>query len=283
MAESEVDFDDLPNIGDAETLPDFHVEPLKPTEGFEAVDIGTIVTGTLRSRGVAVDTTQDKLRLAHKARKRLLAASDKADEREKKKRRKRELEEVKQRLRKEAEAEIEARADADGDVVVEEDVQALADKKWIAHKRKEEEAERRQRKQTGLEYGAEAVTGMESQAFRFQARRRETAKWGKEDTAKFYRAVKTFQANFAFIADLFPGRTVRDIRDKFRLESRARPKQIEEAVKANKSIDIAKYREYKLASDAARMRAAMNPTDDGRADKVDGPLASYDKAEDLPE
>lgn len=74
-------------------------------------------------------------------------------------------------------------------------------------------------------------------------RQRYTDKWDKDDVEKFYRALGQWGTDFGLIAQMFPHRTRRQVKAKFILEEKKRPRLIELALnnKLNGNFDFENY------------------------------------------
>eukprot|EP01018_Ginkgo_biloba_P038265 Gb_01967 [translate_table: standard] len=65
-------------------------------------------------------------------------------------------------------------------------------------------------------------------------------RWSKSDTELFYKAMQQFGTNFAMIQHLFPGRTRRQVKAKFKKEERQHPLQLADAL-VHRSQDHSHY------------------------------------------
>ncbi|KAF8516134.1 hypothetical protein BU17DRAFT_92967 [Hysterangium stoloniferum] len=68
--------------------------------------------------------------------------------------------------------------------------------------------------------------------------KRRVVRWGKEDTALFYDALRQFGQNFDLIARVIPGRTYRMCKNKFKAEDKKNPALIDEALKNGVAVDL---------------------------------------------
>lgn len=86
-------------------------------------------------------------------------------------------------------------------------------------------------------------------------RQRYTDKWASEEVAKFYRALGQWGTDFALIAQMFPHRTRKQIKSKFILEEKRRPRLIELALsnKLGTEFDFDAY-----CSDSNKTFATLN-------------------------
>jgi len=64
-----------------------------------------------------------------------------------------------------------------------------------------------------------------------------TERWGREDTDKFYRALQQVGADFSLVAKLFPNRTRRQIRNKFKKEEKENRSKVDWALLNRIPID----------------------------------------------
>ncbi|XP_041992659.1 uncharacterized protein LOC121743419 isoform X1 [Salvia splendens] len=78
--------------------------------------------------------------------------------------------------------------------------------------------------------------------FNYQSRMEKTprVRWTKQDTELFYEAVQQFGTDFSMIAQLFPGRTREQIRNKYKKEERQYPLRLREAF-TNRSKDLSHF------------------------------------------
>lgn len=68
--------------------------------------------------------------------------------------------------------------------------------------------------------------------------KRRLVRWGKEDTALFYDALRQFGQNFDLIARVLPGKTYRMCKNKFKAEDKKNPGLIDEALKNAVAVDL---------------------------------------------
>ncbi|KAF8581645.1 hypothetical protein K439DRAFT_205281 [Ramaria rubella] len=68
--------------------------------------------------------------------------------------------------------------------------------------------------------------------------KRRVVRWGKEDTALFYDALRQFGQNFDLIARVLPGRTYRMCKNKFKAEDKKNPRLIDDALKNGIAVDL---------------------------------------------
>ncbi|XP_047974134.1 transcription factor TFIIIB component B'' [Salvia hispanica] len=89
------------------------------------------------------------------------------------------------------------------------------------------------------EDGAQVDT---TEYFNYQSRMEKTprVRWTKQDTELFYEAVQQFGTDFSMIAQLFPGRTREQIRNKYKKEERQYPLRLREAF-TNRSKDLSHF------------------------------------------
>lgn len=86
------------------------------------------------------------------------------------------------------------------------------------------------------------VVDMTSAYFNYQSFMDKTprTKWSKQDTERFYEAVRQFGTDFCMIQQLFPGRTRRQIKLKFKSEERHHPFRLSDAI-TNRSKDHSQF------------------------------------------
>ncbi|GJJ09702.1 hypothetical protein Clacol_003926 [Clathrus columnatus] len=68
--------------------------------------------------------------------------------------------------------------------------------------------------------------------------KRRLVRWGKEDTALFYAALRQFGQNFDLIARVLPGKTYRMCKNKFKAEDKKNPTLIDEALRNVVAVDL---------------------------------------------
>ncbi|XP_057804134.1 transcription factor TFIIIB component B'' isoform X2 [Salvia miltiorrhiza] len=78
--------------------------------------------------------------------------------------------------------------------------------------------------------------------FNYQSRMEKTprVRWSKQDTELFYEAVQQFGTDFSMIAQLFPGRSREQIRNKYKKEERQYPLRLREAL-TNRGKDLSYF------------------------------------------
>ncbi|XP_038875904.1 uncharacterized protein LOC120068262 isoform X2 [Benincasa hispida] len=86
------------------------------------------------------------------------------------------------------------------------------------------------------------VVDMTSAYFNYQSFMDKTprTKWSKQDTERFYEAVRQFGTDFCMIQQLFPGRTRHQIKLKFKSEERHHPFRLSDAI-ANRAKDHSQF------------------------------------------
>ncbi|SBT44209.1 high mobility group protein B3, putative (HMGB3) [Plasmodium ovale wallikeri] len=72
-------------------------------------------------------------------------------------------------------------------------------------------------------------------------KRRKACKWSDDDTNRFYEAIEMFGIDLMMVRALLPSFTDKQIRDKYKKEKKMNPQKIEQAVRANKEIDLDAY------------------------------------------
>eukprot|EP00164_Ancoracysta_twista_P006090 GFYU01008403.1.p1 GENE.GFYU01008403.1~~GFYU01008403.1.p1 ORF type:complete len:218 (-),score=66.53 GFYU01008403.1:73-726(-) len=70
-----------------------------------------------------------------------------------------------------------------------------------------------------------------------------TDRWTKHETAKFYDAIRKYGTDFTLIEQLFPNRTRKHIKNKFKKEEKLNPANISAALNNQEPIDVDKYRQ----------------------------------------
>ncbi|KAL6055434.1 Transcription factor TFIIIB component B [Balamuthia mandrillaris] len=76
----------------------------------------------------------------------------------------------------------------------------------------------------------------------YRRRKCSSEKWNKEETNKFYRALQMYGTDFTAIQLLFPTRTRRQIRNKFKKEEKDHGKRVDEALANRIPIDLEQYK-----------------------------------------
>jgi transcription factor TFIIIB component B'' len=89
-------------------------------------------------------------------------------------------------------------------------------------------------------------------------KRAKAEKWNASETEKFFNALQQFGTDFSLIEKLFPSRSRRQIKSKFKKEEANNRERVELALKARVPIDAASFRE-KLSADEAARQARENP------------------------
>ncbi|KAH6782639.1 hypothetical protein C2S51_007932 [Perilla frutescens var. frutescens] len=115
---------------------------------------------------------------------------------------------------------------------------------------------------TGEDNGGE--TEDTTEYFNYQSRMEKTprVRWSKEDTELFYEAVQQFGTDFSMIAQLFPGRSREQIRNKYKKEERQHPLMLREAL-TNRCKDLSYFE--KVIENLNKIKAK----EDENADKDD--------------
>jgi len=72
--------------------------------------------------------------------------------------------------------------------------------------------------------------------------RNSSEKWTPTETEAFYKALRTYGTDFSLIERIFPNRTRRQIRNKFKREEKENLRKVDEALRARLPIDINEYR-----------------------------------------
>ena len=87
----------------------------------------------------------------------------------------------------------------------------------------------------GSQSGASAET--ELGRHRDDGKPRRTKKWTREETLKLYTGIMKYGPDFGLIELMFPNRTRKQIKAKFKAEERVRPMMVEKALKAQQTLD----------------------------------------------
>lgn len=90
-------------------------------------------------------------------------------------------------------------------------------------------------------------------------------RWSKQDTELFYEAVQQFGTDLTMIQQLFPGRTRRQVKLKYKKEERQHPSKLRDAL-TSRSRDNS---HFKLVIDRLRQHAAVEKQNSNKADSVD--------------
>lgn len=75
------------------------------------------------------------------------------------------------------------------------------------------------------------------------SKREKPERWDETETSEFYKALSQWGTDFNLITQLFPGRSRRQIKAKFKLEERRNPGKIHLAILRKLPVDIDSYRE----------------------------------------
>ncbi|CAB3228907.1 unnamed protein product [Arctia plantaginis] len=85
-----------------------------------------------------------------------------------------------------------------------------------------------------------------------------TAEWNNAETVRFYRALAALGTDFMLMERLFPGRTRRDLKLKFKKEERVNAAQVDKALRTSSKWDATKLEEEFTAEREAEKRQARH-------------------------
>eukprot|EP01064_Diplonema_japonicum_P026841 TRINITY_DN3843_c0_g3_i3.p1 TRINITY_DN3843_c0_g3~~TRINITY_DN3843_c0_g3_i3.p1 ORF type:complete len:297 (+),score=76.03 TRINITY_DN3843_c0_g3_i3:33-923(+) len=103
-------------------------------------------------------------------------------------------------------------------------------------------------------------------------KRQKSAKWSTEEISRFYRSLSMFGTNFTLIANMLPGKELKDIKMKFRTEEQSNPSKVQHALTNRKPLDVDKYNRFKKQSERHRKIEEHKKNQSGQED----PLAEWD-------
>ncbi|KAL3520331.1 hypothetical protein ACH5RR_018480 [Cinchona calisaya] len=103
------------------------------------------------------------------------------------------------------------------------------------------------------------------------------ARWSKQDTELFYEAVRQFGTDLSMIQQLFPGRTRRQIKLKYKKEERQHPLMLREAL-SNRAKD---HSHFELVIERLKQMAAEEKQDSSKAESIS--LMGEEVEEEIPE
>lgn len=103
--------------------------------------------------------------------------------------------------------------------------------------------------------------------FNYQSRMEKTprVRWSKEDTELFYQAVQQFGTDFSMIAQLFPGRSREQIRNKYKKEERQHPLMLRDAL-TNRCKDLSYFEKVIENLNKIRAKEDQNADEDDLED-----------------
>ncbi|KAL8490091.1 hypothetical protein ACS0TY_025837 [Phlomoides rotata] len=110
--------------------------------------------------------------------------------------------------------------------------------------------------------------------FNYQSRmdKTSTKRWSKQETELFYEAVWMFGSDLSMITVLYPGRSRREVKLKYKKEERQHPLMLHEAL-ANRSKD---HSQFEMVVDHLRKIAAEEKGDAESMDLPEGTSNAYD-------
>lgn len=88
----------------------------------------------------------------------------------------------------------------------------------------------------------------------FYKRQKRTREWSQEETVKFYRCLNTVGTDFSLMLNLFPNRSRRDIKLKFKKEEKQNPALINKALLKFNTFDLEKLQRELAEEEAERKR-----------------------------
>ncbi|CRK91144.1 CLUMA_CG004830, isoform A [Clunio marinus] len=77
-----------------------------------------------------------------------------------------------------------------------------------------------------------------SGSYGYYKRQQRTKEWSHEETVKFYRCLNTVGTDFSLMLNLFPNRSRRDLKLKFKREERSNPQLIDKALLKHNTFDL---------------------------------------------
>lgn len=92
----------------------------------------------------------------------------------------------------------------------------------------------------------------------FYKRQKRTREWPQEETVKFYRCLNTVGTDFSLMLNLFPNRTRRDLKLKFKKEEKNNPQLIDKALLKFNTFDIEELQRELEKEDEERKKEAEN-------------------------
>eukprot|EP00741_Cyanophora_paradoxa_P009452 tig00000144_g9156.t1 len=105
-----------------------------------------------------------------------------------------------------------------------------------------------------------------------------TDRWGVADTALFFKALRLFGSDFSMIEKVFPNRTRRQIRNKFKKEEREHKDDINDILNNKRPLDAATA---KILLAELRAKCPKTPTEPAPSAKIDQPVAEEHAEEEM--
>lgn len=90
----------------------------------------------------------------------------------------------------------------------------------------------------------------------YYKRQQRTKEWPQEETVKFYRCLNTVGTDFSLMLNLFPNRTRRDLKLKFKKEEKNNPHLIDKAVLKHSTFDLDNLKKDLDTEEEERRKAA---------------------------
>lgn len=89
---------------------------------------------------------------------------------------------------------------------------------------------------------SEIVNGDDDTSYGVYKRIKRTKEWSKDETLRFYKALNTIGTDFTLMCELFPNRTRRELKMKFKKEERLNQALINKAVMQPSEFDMTELR-----------------------------------------
>jgi len=104
-----------------------------------------------------------------------------------------------------------------------------------------------------------------------KAKKGRSIKWTTEETDKFYFAIRQFGSDFSLIERLFPNRSRKQIKDKFKREEKSNPSQIDFAFRNRLPINVDVWKQASLLKAEANVEKLPSVEEPPIAEKVPQP------------
>jgi Myb DNA-binding like len=92
----------------------------------------------------------------------------------------------------------------------------------------------------------------------YYKRQQRTKEWPQEETIKFYRCLNTVGTDFSLMLNLFPKRSRRDLKLKFKKEEKNNPHLVDKALLKHNTFNVEELRRELEEEDAERQKEAEN-------------------------
>lgn len=99
-----------------------------------------------------------------------------------------------------------------------------------------------------------------SGTYGYYKRQQRTKEWPQEETIKFYRCLNTVGTDFSLMLNLFPNRSRRDLKLKFKKEEKNNPNLVDKALLNHNTFDIEELQRELDEEDEVRRKEAENKT-----------------------